>query len=64
MGTGEGLLTEQDLCNLLDLSRYTVVRWIDNGRIPGRRVGDEGRVRTLTSVAQLIEYAEGKWKPE
>ena len=60
MATGEGLLTEQDLVNLLDLSRETVVKHIDSGRLPGRRVGGEGRVRTLTSVAQLIKYAEGQ----
>lgn len=55
----DGLLTELDLSELLDLPIKTVIRLIDEGQIPGRRVGHNfGRVRTLTSIKQLIAYAE------
>ena len=61
VATNEGLLTEEDLSRLLDLSIKTVVDYIDEDRLPGRRVGPQGtRVRTLTSVRQLVEFAEGK----
>ena len=61
VATNEGLLTEEDLSRLLDLSIRIVVEYIDKGRLPGRRSGPQGtRVRTLTSVRQLIEFAEGK----
>ncbi len=54
------------MVDTLDLSVGTVVRYIDSGRIPGRRIGDKGskaRVGTLTSVSELIKYAEqnSKW---
>lgn len=62
MDTNEGLLTEEELSMLLDLNVSTILRYIDSGRLPGRRVGPQGsRVRTLTSVRELIEFAEGRW---
>jgi biotin operon repressor len=59
----EGLLTEEDLSLLLDLSKETIVKYIDEGRLPGCRIGPQNsRVRTLTSVKQLIEFVEKKSK--
>ena len=55
------MLTELDMSELLDLSVQTVVRLIEEGQIPGRRIGHNfRRVRTLTSIRQLIKYAEGE----
>ena len=62
VATNEGLLTEEELSLLLDLPTSTIIRYIDRGRLPGRRVGPQGsRIRTLTSVRQLIEFAEARW---
>lgn len=59
VATGEGLLTESDLSQLLDLSVATIVRYIDSGRLPGTKIGPQGsRLRTLTSVKQLIARVE------
>jgi len=61
VATNEGLLTEEDLSSLLDLSKETIVKYIDEGRLPGCRIGPQGsRIRTLTSVKQLIEFVERK----
>ncbi len=65
VATGQGLLTEEDLSQLLDLSVETVIKYIDRRRLPGRRVGPQGaRIRTLTSVKELIRFAEGGWDAE
>ena len=63
---GEGLLTELDMSELLDLPVSTVVRLIEEGQLPGRRIGHNfKRIRTLTSIQQLIKYAEtGSWSPQ
>jgi len=59
VASGEGLLTEADLSLLLNLPVKRVVSYIDEGRLPGKRVGPQGsRVRTLTSIRQLIEFIE------
>jgi len=56
---GEGLLTELDMSELLDLPINTVIRLIEEGQLPGRRIGHNfRRNRTLTSIKQLIQYAE------
>ena len=61
-----GLLTELDMSELLDLPVRTVVRLIEEEQLPGRRIGHNfKRVRTLTSIRELIKYAENKkWKAE
>ena len=63
---GEGLLTELDMSELLDLPVSTVVRLIEEGQLPGRRIGHNfKRIRTLTSIQQFIKYAEtGSWSPQ
>ena len=63
---GEGLLTELDMSELLDLPVSTVVRLIEEGQLPGRRIGHNfKRVRTLTSIKQFIKYAEtGSWSAD
>ncbi len=38
------LLTPDDMCQLLGISRRTLLRWISSGRVPAPiRVGSEGR---------------------
>ena len=63
---GQGLLTELDMSELLDLPVSTVVRLIEEGQLPGRRIGHNfKRIRTLTSIQQFIKYAEtGSWSPQ
>lgn len=57
---GDGLLTELDMSELLDLSINKIVELIDEGRLPGRRIGYKGeRVRTLTSIKDFIKWVEG-----
>ena len=57
------MVTEEELSSLIDMSVDKIVKYIDEGRLPGVRVGPQGsRVRTLTSVRELIEFAEGKWE--
>ena len=59
--TNEGLLTEEELSLLLDLEIPTVVKYIKEGKIPGYRItSSRTKVRTLTSVRQLIELVEKK----
>ncbi len=63
---GEGLLSELDLAELLDLPQSVVVDYIDRGLLPGCRIGPQRprRVRTLTSIKKLIEFVENKSKSE
>ena len=63
---GEGLLTELDLSELLGLPIRRVVSLIEDGHLPGRRIGyNFKRLRTLSSIKQLIKYAEkGNWKAD
>ena len=63
VATGEGLLTEEDMSRLLDLPVDTVINLIDKKILPGRRIAPRGtfhRRRTLTSVRELIKFAEEK----
>ena len=63
VATNEGLLTEEDLSLLLDLPVKTAVSYIDSGRLPGCRIGPQGaKIRTLTSVKDLIQFIEKKSK--
>ena len=56
---GEGILTEIDMAELLGIPVATVIRLIDEGQLPGRRIGHNfKRARTLTSIKQLIKYCE------
>ena len=59
----DGLLTELDLSELLDIPISRVIKLIDEGQLPGRRIGHNfRRARTLTSISQLIRYSEkGNW---
>ena len=61
--TNEGLLTEEDLGSLLALPAKTIVSYIEDGRLPGKRITPRNaKQRTLTSVRELISFVESRGK--
>lgn len=52
------LLRIQETAKLLRVSKWTVYRWIDEGRLRGTKIG-QGSLRVFrTSVNELIEKAK------
>ncbi len=57
----DGLLNEKQLSEFIDLPVRTILKYVESGYLPGRRIGPPGaKVRILVSVKELIAFAEEK----
>ena len=57
----DGLLNEKQVSLFLNLPVRTILKYVENGYLPGRRIGPPGaKVRILVSAKQLIAFAEEK----
>ena len=56
-------MTVRELCELLNLSKPTVLKGIRDQQLPGYRVGAQGRPRVVIPRLAVERYLAGEWTP-